>query len=319
MLDGAGEITHVLYTGYLNIKAFTYEQTQRKQRDHDRLLQFVRDHRPHVVVIGAANLQCRFLSQDVLDVCYIYFIQSFCWTWAIDFVVISCRHSKECHLWVLDMMLVKKVHDLVPSKHVIDNELFSMSFDRWLYFQLHVYYPTCCDNQEEASPHRNFIGFSIVLTAFLSRHIQDWSGWLNLRNVTLKFLVNCMPSIGRVMMHNYTHFLVATIFFMFVTFTVVIKIYVSCFMTFWMKLLDTYCGGKMFCGFSGGLQGQWAASLWFGRGFGHDQGGVRRGINSCPVWKFKNFSSAASWATRCSLFPIMCEIVDSKPVAAALH
>lgn len=80
MLDGAGEITNVLYTGYLNIKAFTYEQTQRKQRDHDRLLQFVRDHRPHVVVIGAANLQCRFLSQDVLDVCYVYFIQSFCWT-----------------------------------------------------------------------------------------------------------------------------------------------------------------------------------------------------------------------------------------------
>jgi len=68
MLDSAGEVMNVLYTGYLNIRAASPEQQQRKNNDQDRLLQFMRDYQPHVVVLGAANLQCRHLQKDIFEV-----------------------------------------------------------------------------------------------------------------------------------------------------------------------------------------------------------------------------------------------------------
>lgn len=69
MLDAAGEILNVLYLGYLTIRTDSYEQAQRKKQDHAKLLDFVMDNQPHVVVLGAANLQCRRMKAEIFEVC----------------------------------------------------------------------------------------------------------------------------------------------------------------------------------------------------------------------------------------------------------
>jgi hypothetical protein len=68
MLDVDGEILNILHTGYLNIKAISPEQTQRKENDQARLMKVLLDYKPHFIVLGAAKVQCRYLSQDISDV-----------------------------------------------------------------------------------------------------------------------------------------------------------------------------------------------------------------------------------------------------------
>jgi transcription elongation factor SPT6 len=68
MLDAAGEIMNVLHTGYLNMRATSAEQKKRKENDQSRLLHFIREFQPHVCVLGAANLQCRYLKVDIIEV-----------------------------------------------------------------------------------------------------------------------------------------------------------------------------------------------------------------------------------------------------------
>ena len=68
MLDADGEILNIMHTGYLNIRAFSPEQTQRKENDQARLMRVLLDYKPHVIVLGAAKVQCRYLSQDISDV-----------------------------------------------------------------------------------------------------------------------------------------------------------------------------------------------------------------------------------------------------------
>ena len=68
MLDVDGEILITMHTGYLNIKAVSPEQAQRKENDKARLIKVLTDYKPHIIVLGAGKVQCRYLSQDISDV-----------------------------------------------------------------------------------------------------------------------------------------------------------------------------------------------------------------------------------------------------------
>lgn len=70
MLDADGEILNILHTGYLSTKVFTPEQAQRKENDQSRLLQVLIDFKPHIVVLGAATVQCQYLYRDISDVLF---------------------------------------------------------------------------------------------------------------------------------------------------------------------------------------------------------------------------------------------------------
>ncbi|KAL2645408.1 hypothetical protein R1flu_012995 [Riccia fluitans] len=70
MLDPAGEIVNILHTGYLTMRGGNPDQQLRKKQDQAKLLQFVKDSQPHVVVLGAANLSCRHLMSDIHEVTF---------------------------------------------------------------------------------------------------------------------------------------------------------------------------------------------------------------------------------------------------------
>ncbi|CAM6129610.1 unnamed protein product [Calypogeia fissa] len=65
MLDSAGEIVNILYTGYLTIR-----DDERKKQDQEKLLDFVMENQPHVVVLGTANLQCRRIRDQIFEVIF---------------------------------------------------------------------------------------------------------------------------------------------------------------------------------------------------------------------------------------------------------
>lgn len=71
MLDSAGEVVDVLYTGSISVRSQAVAEKQRKQLDQQRLLKFMTDHQPHVVCLGTANLSCRPLKDDIYEVNYI--------------------------------------------------------------------------------------------------------------------------------------------------------------------------------------------------------------------------------------------------------
>lgn len=68
MLDSAGEVVDVLYAGSLSIRSQSVNDLQRKKNDHQRLLKFMVDHQPDVVVLGAANLSCPRLKDAIYEV-----------------------------------------------------------------------------------------------------------------------------------------------------------------------------------------------------------------------------------------------------------
>ena len=71
MLDSSGELVDVLYAGSLSIRSQGVAEQQRKKNDQQRVLKFMTDHSPHVACVGASNLNCRQLKDDIYEVlCY---------------------------------------------------------------------------------------------------------------------------------------------------------------------------------------------------------------------------------------------------------
>lgn len=68
MLDSSGEVIDVLTTGSLTLRSQNVNDQQRKKNDQQRVFQFMMDHRPHVVVLGAVNLACTSLKDDIYEV-----------------------------------------------------------------------------------------------------------------------------------------------------------------------------------------------------------------------------------------------------------
>ncbi|XP_058105794.1 transcription elongation factor SPT6 homolog [Magnolia sinica] len=70
MLDSSGEMLDVLYTGSLSLRSPSANEQQRKKNDQQRLLKFMTDHQPHVVILGAVNLNCKRLKDDIYEVIF---------------------------------------------------------------------------------------------------------------------------------------------------------------------------------------------------------------------------------------------------------
>ncbi|CAJ1916922.1 unnamed protein product, partial [Sphenostylis stenocarpa] len=70
MLDSSGEVLDVLYTGSLTFRSQNVNDQQRKKNDQERVLKFMTDHQPHVVVLGAVNLSCTRLKDDIYEVIF---------------------------------------------------------------------------------------------------------------------------------------------------------------------------------------------------------------------------------------------------------
>ncbi|XP_027352653.1 transcription elongation factor SPT6 homolog isoform X1 [Abrus precatorius] len=70
MLDSSGEVLDVLYIGSLTLRSQNVNDQQRKKNDQERVLKFMTDHQPHVVVLGAVNLSCTRLKEDIYEVIF---------------------------------------------------------------------------------------------------------------------------------------------------------------------------------------------------------------------------------------------------------
>ncbi|XP_057970915.1 transcription elongation factor SPT6 homolog isoform X2 [Malania oleifera] len=70
MLDSSGEVLDVLYTGSLTSRSQNVNDQQRKKNNQQRVLKFMTDHQPHVVVLGAANLSCTRLKEDIYEIIF---------------------------------------------------------------------------------------------------------------------------------------------------------------------------------------------------------------------------------------------------------
>ncbi|XP_059462274.1 transcription elongation factor SPT6 homolog isoform X3 [Corylus avellana] len=70
MLDSSGEVLDVLYTGSLTLRSQNVIDQQRKKNDQERVLKFMTDHQPHVVVLGAVNLSCTRLKEDIYEIIF---------------------------------------------------------------------------------------------------------------------------------------------------------------------------------------------------------------------------------------------------------
>lgn len=68
MLDSSGEVLDVLHAGSLNLRGLSVTEQQRKKNDQQRVQKFMMDHQPNVVVLGAANLSCTRLKEDIYEV-----------------------------------------------------------------------------------------------------------------------------------------------------------------------------------------------------------------------------------------------------------
>ncbi|XP_057817210.1 transcription elongation factor SPT6-like isoform X2 [Cryptomeria japonica] len=70
MLDPAGEVLDILFTSHLSIRSKNSGLQKRKENDQQRLLKFMMDHQPHIVVLGASNLRCKYLKDDIFEVIF---------------------------------------------------------------------------------------------------------------------------------------------------------------------------------------------------------------------------------------------------------
>uniref|UniRef100_A0A7N0ZV00 Transcription elongation factor spt6 n=1 Tax=Kalanchoe fedtschenkoi TaxID=63787 RepID=A0A7N0ZV00_KALFE len=70
MLDSSGEVLDVLYTGSLTLRSQNVNDQQRKKNDQQRVLKFMTDHQPQVVVLGAVNLSCTRLKDDIYEIIF---------------------------------------------------------------------------------------------------------------------------------------------------------------------------------------------------------------------------------------------------------
>ncbi|MCL7047010.1 hypothetical protein MKW94_029482 [Papaver nudicaule] len=70
MLDSSGEVLDVLYAGSLGIRSQSADAQQWKKNDQQRVLKFITDHQPHVVVLGAVTLSCAKLKEDIFEIIF---------------------------------------------------------------------------------------------------------------------------------------------------------------------------------------------------------------------------------------------------------
>ncbi|CAA3013552.1 transcription elongation factor SPT6 homolog [Olea europaea subsp. europaea] len=70
MLDSSGEVLDVLYAGSLSLRGQNVNDQQRKKNDQQRVQKFMMDHQPHVVVLGAVNLSCTRLKEDIYEIIF---------------------------------------------------------------------------------------------------------------------------------------------------------------------------------------------------------------------------------------------------------
>jgi transcription elongation factor SPT6 len=69
VLDERGELIDSLYAGFLGSKGIGGPQAhERWEEDKRKLEKFIKEHQPHMAVIGAANLRCKNLFDDVNQV-----------------------------------------------------------------------------------------------------------------------------------------------------------------------------------------------------------------------------------------------------------
>ncbi|XP_051151104.1 transcription elongation factor SPT6 homolog [Andrographis paniculata] len=70
MLDSAGEVIDVLHAGNLSLRGQSVNEQQRKKNDQQRVQKFMMDHQPQVVALGAANLSCTKLKNDIYEIIF---------------------------------------------------------------------------------------------------------------------------------------------------------------------------------------------------------------------------------------------------------
>ncbi|KAM7271543.1 hypothetical protein ACFE04_030757 [Oxalis oulophora] len=70
MIDSSGEVIDVMYTASLTLRSQNVNDQQRKKNDQQRVLKFMTDHQPHVVVLGALNLYCTRLKDDIYEIIF---------------------------------------------------------------------------------------------------------------------------------------------------------------------------------------------------------------------------------------------------------
>ncbi|KAI3514436.1 hypothetical protein L1887_12838 [Cichorium endivia] len=70
MLDSYGEVLDVLYVGSLRIHGQNANDEQRKKYNQQRVVKFMTDHQRHVVVVGAVNLSCVNLKEDIYEIIF---------------------------------------------------------------------------------------------------------------------------------------------------------------------------------------------------------------------------------------------------------
>ncbi|XP_024981876.1 transcription elongation factor SPT6 homolog [Cynara cardunculus var. scolymus] len=68
MLDSFGEVLDVLYAGSLSVRGQSVNDQQRKKNDQQRIVKFMADHLPDVVVLGAVNVPCSRLKEDIYEI-----------------------------------------------------------------------------------------------------------------------------------------------------------------------------------------------------------------------------------------------------------
>lgn len=67
MLDSSGEVVDTLFMSHFSIRSKNPAQIKRKEIDQQRFLKFMMDHQPHVVALGASNLQCKHLKDGIYE------------------------------------------------------------------------------------------------------------------------------------------------------------------------------------------------------------------------------------------------------------
>ncbi|GAB4839170.1 Transcription elongation factor spt6, partial [Ancistrocladus abbreviatus] len=70
MLDSYGEIVDVLEAGSISLRSQNVNDQQRKKNDQQNLLKFMTEHQPRVVVLGAVNLSCTRLKDDIYEIVF---------------------------------------------------------------------------------------------------------------------------------------------------------------------------------------------------------------------------------------------------------
>ncbi|XP_059668271.1 transcription elongation factor SPT6 homolog [Cornus florida] len=70
MLDSSGEVLDVLYAGSLSLRSQNVNDQQRKKRDQQSVLKFMTEFQPQVVVLGAVNLSCTRLKDDIYEIIF---------------------------------------------------------------------------------------------------------------------------------------------------------------------------------------------------------------------------------------------------------